>query len=448
MLLMTSMAGSLTTVFWILMRRFLEKRTDVRDMYRLVRVVTFAYIFPFFYFLVDFIMRIQQRKHTLLLHLPPFLNNACVVLFFIWIGVMLLLFLRRLDLKGHFRVVARGRIQPEVQCERVLRQVCKELKIQKKVRLYRGYAVASPFIKGIFHPAIYLPVDDLRDARELEMVFHHELSHWKQKDTLWKPIIAFINIIYWFNPLSAYLWRQISLWAEASCDANCYEGNFGQKEYFSLLYKMQESFQSRKMDFIPMWSEGKNQLLWRINHMNTGKANKISRITVAMIAAGCMVFGGTVTCAAADGMHQICEQAYWRTAESVETEQQDLPEERPIQYGTREELEEDTQIVEMGEMEIMPYSGDFIDWTVSRGTTDLSGGFSLNSGNNVKIMLTISKKSSNIRVGLMEPGNTTQYITGGGDVFQTFTARKSGTHCIFVYNHTSTKIRVQGSYVY
>lgn len=450
MLFLTSITGGLVTGLWMLYRKFLEKRTDVRDMYRLLRAVALTYIFPLFYLVGDNILQIRQDQLSIVfLFTSSLKEDICSALFLVWaIGVIILLLIR-FPMWSYFHRIIRECIRADVKSERILKQVCQELKIRKKVRLYRGYSVASPFVKGVIHPAIYLPMDDLRDARELEMVFVHELSHWKQKDILWKPVFAFINIIFWFNPLSGYLWRQLTLWAEVCCDANCYEGNFGQKEYFELLCKMQDSALDRMMGFMPMWSEGKNQLLWRLNHMNTGKVHKINRIAVAMIAVSCMLFGSTLTCAAAGGMRRAYEKTYWNVTENEEMERQDVPQERTIEYGTLEEMEAETQIVRPDEESgIMLYGVGLINWTVAKGTTDMTSGFTVNKGDPIKVMLSINKSSSKIRVGIMEMDGTTQYISGGGEVHQTFYARKSGVHCVFIYNHSGEKIKAEGSYTY
>ncbi len=449
-LFLTSITGSLVTVMWMLFRKFLEKWTDVRDMYRLLRAVALTYIFPLFYLVGNYILQIRQNQYSIGFQITsPLMEDVCSALFLVWAIGVLILTLLRLPVWLYFHRIIRECMRADVKSERILKQVCQELKIRKKIRLYRGYSVASPFVKGVIHPAIYLPVDDLRDARELEMVFVHELSHWKQKDILWKPVFAFINIIFWFNPLSGYLWRQLTLWAEVCCDANCYEGNFGQKEYFELLCKMQDSALNRMMGFMPMWSEGKNQLLWRLNHMNTGKVYKINRIAVTMIAVSCMLFGSTLTCAAAGGMRQAYEKTYWNMTESEEVERQELPPERTIEYGTMKEMEAETKIVRPDEDSgIMLYGVGLINWTVAKGTTDLTAGFTVSKGAPIKVMLSINKTSSKIRVGVMEPDGTTQYISGGGDVFQTFYAKQEGTHCVFIYNHSGEKIKAEGSYTY
>ena len=67
--------------------------------------------------------------------------------------------------------------------------------IRKNISLYQGYGVESPFIFGVRNPKIFLPIMDL-SMEELEMVLYHELIHYKQKDTFWKPLFGLLSNIY------------------------------------------------------------------------------------------------------------------------------------------------------------------------------------------------------------------------------------------------------------
>jgi beta-lactamase regulating signal transducer with metallopeptidase domain len=77
-------------------------------------------------------------------------------------------------------------------------------------------AVTSPFVMGVFHPRIILPIGMSTQARELVLL--HERSHLLRLDHLVKPATFLIASIHWFNPLAWVAFRCLCDDMEASCD--------------------------------------------------------------------------------------------------------------------------------------------------------------------------------------------------------------------------------------
>ena len=57
----------------------------------------------------------------------------------------------------------------------------------------------TPFVMGIFHPAIYIPIG--LEESERSYIICHEQVHIKRFDYLIKPLAYLILCIHWFNPL-------------------------------------------------------------------------------------------------------------------------------------------------------------------------------------------------------------------------------------------------------
>lgn len=86
----------------------------------------------------------------------------------------------------------------------------------KKGNIYLADHLDTAFVLGIIKPVIYLPSD--LSERERIYVIQHEKAHIKRRDYIVKPLIFFITVIHWFNPLA---WAAFALAVkdmEMSCD--------------------------------------------------------------------------------------------------------------------------------------------------------------------------------------------------------------------------------------
>lgn len=74
--------------------------------------------------------------------------------------------------------------------------------------------IETPFVLGLFHPRIYIPIA----LQNNSYVLQHEMVHIKRKDHLVKILFWFAVMIHWFNPL---VWAAFALMnndMEMSCD--------------------------------------------------------------------------------------------------------------------------------------------------------------------------------------------------------------------------------------
>ncbi len=76
--------------------------------------------------------------------------------------------------------------------------------------------VASPFILGIFWPAIYLPSS--LSEEEKRFVLAHERAHLRRLDHIWKPLGFLILSVHWFNPFCWLAYVLLCRDIELACD--------------------------------------------------------------------------------------------------------------------------------------------------------------------------------------------------------------------------------------
>lgn len=110
--------------------------------------------------------------------------------------------------------------------------------IQIKENIYQNKEITSPFVLGIVHPVIYLPVSIQDD--ELSYILMHETIHIQRKDYLIKPLSFLVICLHWFNPLAWIAWFSMSKDMEMSCDEAVIKkmGTSIKKEYSLSLLNM------------------------------------------------------------------------------------------------------------------------------------------------------------------------------------------------------------------
>lgn len=88
-----------------------------------------------------------------------------------------------------------------------------ELGIKRKIRVRISADTDSPMLIGVLFPVIYVPDTDVD-----EMIFRHELMHYKHRDLLLKQFVLIVNAVHWFNPLAYLLGTNFSRACEVYCD--------------------------------------------------------------------------------------------------------------------------------------------------------------------------------------------------------------------------------------
>ncbi|MBQ4627854.1 MAG: M56 family metallopeptidase, partial [Clostridia bacterium] len=119
-----------------------------------------------------------------------------------------------------FRIRLRKRISVSDQSILgVLDGVCTDLNIKNASVSYFDGA-KGPMLVGYFRPIIVLPSDYSCDERTLDLIFTHELTHFKRRDLWYKLFMNVVSAVYWFNPF-AWIMRSNAFKAvELSCDCD------------------------------------------------------------------------------------------------------------------------------------------------------------------------------------------------------------------------------------
>lgn len=222
----------------------------------------------------------------------PFNVYSC--LFFVWLVMALVLFVRKATAyQGFIRYIKAG--NTEVSDIRILNLLsgCEEkLNIRARVELSHNPLIASPIMIGFFHPRIVLPDGEL-GHKELSYIFLHELVHYKQKDMFYKWVIQLAVRVHWFNPFVYVLEKEVNKSCELSCDEKVISilDDKARREYGEMLLSFLKPTNLYKSSLASVTlSEGAEQLKERLGAiMGFRKKNKAIRILTGVLTL-CIIF--------------------------------------------------------------------------------------------------------------------------------------------------------------
>lgn len=102
--------------------------------------------------------------------------------------------------------------------------------------VWRGEAVTSPMVLGLFRPRIYLPLHVEGEA----YILSHERAHIARGDHIVKPLAYLVLCVHWFNPLAWLAYILMCRDMEGACDERVLKGAgpAQRKEYAACLLSM------------------------------------------------------------------------------------------------------------------------------------------------------------------------------------------------------------------
>jgi hypothetical protein len=237
-------------------------------------------------------------------------------------------------------------------------------------------------------------------------------------------------------------------WAEAGCDYKCCNGKFIAKEYFSTILELSEKVNNYTVGFAPMWSEGTNELKWRIKCMKKYNNIKLKKSTMAVVMALAIGTAGISVQAANHELEDAYNGVYVETAD-LNDETTELVDDY-VEYTTSLDELKGYTLIQEPESPITTYSGAvaFSSWVIPTGNAYMSSIFKATKGDTISVMAAISPKDKTVRVGIIQPDGSIRYAEGSGTIIHQFEVKQTGYHKIIIMNDCGVTVTATGSYSY
>ena len=463
-ILITSATGTIALACWKAAKSLcLRWNPDV--VHLTLKLTGVLYLIPFSYILMQHMRRDGYIRVDGMWQMNFSLNGLLWILGAAaegaWVYLTLRSIVRSIRKASKQRDTFGGNIpeEDEIAIEEFER-IKKKLNIRRKIRLYRNDMVSSPMIRGVFFPTIILPLKDY-DREQLKVIFHHEFTHYKGQDLLYKGIAWIVSIVQHLNPISGNLLELLDEWCELQCDVRAIAAisdELSATRYFEVIVETMRRNPDKADGYytFSMLCEAQLRLERRIEYMK--KYNQIKKHAKAVTALGVfafVMFGVTTTYAAGSKVADVHDFIYKNV--EVTTEVPDTTEETDMEefyISGADDNTYDELVYANPELEIISPMLDAnemqsFSWSVAAGTRTVTNTFYVASGKSISVSCTATPGTTTYWLGIMDKWNNVYYVQGTGSLSHTFTTSTSGNYRVLVQNRASSgTLTASGNYCY
>lgn len=219
------------------------------------------------------------------------------VLPYIWImGILIYFIYESLSYLTFQKKLMRWRKSISKREQQIFECVAEELKVFRKVKVYRCSQVVSPMMTGIIYPCVYLPKKSY-DDKMLYFIFKHELTHIKHFDIYYKLLMMVIKEIYWFQPLIYLMYQMAVCDMEEYCDFTVIKKKdlkYRQAYSFVMLQNLIEQDKQLNRSLTTCFYGGKMQMKNRFKNIISNEKKKYGGILIGVFVLLVIISGNFV----------------------------------------------------------------------------------------------------------------------------------------------------------
>jgi beta-lactamase regulating signal transducer with metallopeptidase domain/nitrogen fixation protein FixH len=184
------------------------------------------------------------------------------------------------------------KVNPELRV--FLQQAAQHMSVPRKVSIWLSNLVDTPLTIGFWKPVILLPIAAISNLsmEQTEAIILHELYHIKRNDYLINLLVAFTDIILFFNPFARLLSAAIRREREHSCDDMVLQFRYDAGQYARALLVLEQNRSSYSPALaIPATGRNNTLLLNRVKRMLTNQpvAAPVSQKLAAWLVSALLI---------------------------------------------------------------------------------------------------------------------------------------------------------------
>lgn len=239
-------------------------------------------------FIINLVLRFSSDGSTYVLALPglsgriagtlksvlPSMEFYLPVFSAAYLFVVVILFFRLLKQYADTRKLqTRGLSKPGGGLRIFFHDIVALMGIRGDVKIWLSSLVDTPMTIGFLKPVVLLPIAMINQLsmEQVEAIILHELNHIRRNDYLINLLVAFCDIIFFFNPFARILANIVKREREHSCDDMVLQFQYKPSQYADALLLLEKN--RLKENRIALAAMGTNHFLFqRVKRILTGKS--------------------------------------------------------------------------------------------------------------------------------------------------------------------------------
>ena len=129
-----------------------------------------------------------------------------IAIFIVVAIIRLLVYFRRLSAFRKLKKISLPLLDQNIN--QILLDILQEHGCKKQIPIYCIPSIETPAIAGLIHPIIILPKTEYSN-QQLQFILEHELQHYFHHDLWLKFFCEIMVCLYWWNPLSYIIRKQL-----------------------------------------------------------------------------------------------------------------------------------------------------------------------------------------------------------------------------------------------
>lgn len=333
-------------------------------------------------------------------------------------------------------------IEEELSAE-VFSRICQKMGVQQgAVSLQRNPLMVSPMIVKVHHPQIILPEQEYTED-ELELIFYHELSHYKHHDLKWKVAVVILTAIQGFNPVTHRLLSIVSFWSECMADVSALEasGNIhNARPYFEKIENLLPEIEIQKKDkylFASLYRDNK-VIVKRVEFVRRYQNAHICSRRVAAAILTCFI-SASILLAIITGisMAELHKFIYKATADYVVMQKNGTPESHLKEKECVLDIQKENLLSVKKSKDDEEFIYD-IKCSMEPGKCQVTRSFSVQDGQIMHLSVLAKFGMANYSVGILDEEGNARYVVGENNaVTHGFLIEETGKYSIFVQNNSA-----------
>lgn len=161
-----------------------------------------------------------------------------------------------------------------------MQELCRQLKINRKIILLQSDKVIIPVVIGFFKPVILFPAAMLAalPVNEVEAILIHEMGHIRRNDFMANLLQNILEIVFFFNPAVIWVSSLLKTEREKCCDDIAVDFIGNRQNYIQAIINFLQFEQRQVQTLAPAFTGEENHLLNRVKRIIHNRNNSLNNM--------------------------------------------------------------------------------------------------------------------------------------------------------------------------